>query len=83
MRKELLKFETSSCPQCRAMNSILDKVLKDYPDIILTKVDCEENPTMANDFNIKSIPTLVYMKDDVEYKRLVGITNALKEWLNT
>ncbi len=74
--KELLKFETPWCSQCKALNPTLDKVLKEFSDVILTKINCEEH--LPNKYNVRNLPTLIYLKDNVEVGRLSGAVPANK-----
>lgn len=76
--KELLKFETSWCSQCKAINPTLDKVLKEFPDVKLTKINCEEQEDLPNRYNIRNLPTLIYLKNNIEVGRLIGNVSANK-----
>lgn len=76
--KELLKFETYWCSQCKAINPTLDKILEEFPDIKLTKIDCEEQEDLSNRYNIKNLPTLIYLKNDIEVGRISGAVPANK-----
>jgi thioredoxin-like negative regulator of GroEL len=47
---------------------------KEYDDrIVFAKVDVENNKDLANQFNIKSIPTMVFFKKGKEWDRLSGV----------
>lgn len=76
--KEILKFEAEYCGQCKALTSILDDIVK---DITLTKVDIETEEATTLKYNIRSIPTLVFLKDDKEVGRTTGVLTreALKD----
>jgi thioredoxin 1 len=39
----------------------------------IVKINTDENPELAQNFGISSIPTLVLMKDGVEIERFVGV----------
>lgn len=82
--KELLKFEAEWCGQCKALKPTLNNVLKDFPDIKLTIVDCEVDEEETLKYGIRSMPTLIYLKDNVEVGRLTGAVPAdkIRELLN-
>lgn len=69
----ILKFESDSCPQCRALSIILDKISKENK-IDIKNIDIEEdnNQDLIRKYNIRSIPTLIFLNEDKEYNRLVG-----------
>lgn len=74
--KELLKFEAPWCNQCKALNSTLEKVMKDFSDVTLKIVDCDED--IAQKYNIRNLPTLVYLKNNEEVGRIFGAVPASK-----
>lgn len=82
--KKLLKFEAEWCSQCKALKPTLDRVLKNYPDVELVKVDCEIDEEETLRYGIRSMPTLIYLKDNIEVGRLSGAVPAdkIKELLN-
>jgi len=56
------------------MAPILRGLAKEYDDrIVFAKVDVENNKDLANQFNIKSIPTMVFFKKGKEWDRLSGV----------
>ena len=82
--KELLKFEAEWCGQCKALKPTLNNVLKDFPDIKLTIVDCEVDEEETLKYGIRSMPTLIYLIDGMEVGRLSGAVpaNKIKELLS-
>lgn len=82
--KELLKFEAEWCSQCKALKPTLNNVLKDFPDVKLTIVDCEVEEQKTLKYQIRSMPTLIYLVDGVEIGRLSGAVpaNKIVELLN-
>ena len=69
----ILKFESDSCPQCRALSIILDKISKENK-IDIKNIDIEEDNSqdLIRKYNIRSIPTIIFLNEDKEYNRLVG-----------
>jgi thioredoxin 1 len=58
------------------MAPILRSLAKEYDDrIVFAKIDVENNRDLVNQFNIKSIPTLVFFKKGKEWDRTNGIQN--------
>ena len=76
--KKLIKFEAPWCNQCKALKPTLEKVMKGFSDVTLEIVDCDEHEDIAQKYNIRNLPTLVYLKDDKEIGRLFGAVPASK-----
>jgi len=70
----LLDFYASWCGPCKVMSPIIDELAKQYEGrAIVAKVDSESNPQLSSFFKIKSIPTLVFLKD----QKLIEVINGL------
>ena len=69
----ILKFESDSCPQCKALSITLERISKENK-IDIKNIDIEEdnNQDLIRKYNIRSIPTLIFLNEDKEYNRLVG-----------
>lgn len=69
---KLLKFYTTHCSQCK----VQDKLLKDFNDVEVVPVDCNEREDMADLYNIRNLPTLILENGDKEVARFTGITQV-------
>ena len=70
---KLLKFESDSCPQCKALSATLERITKEYKtDIKSIDIEEDNNQDLIRKYNIRSIPTLIFLNEDQEYNRLVG-----------
>lgn len=74
--KKILKFEAEWCGQCKALAPILKKVLENHTDITLTTIDIETEEEITIKYNIRNLPTLVFIKDNVEVGRTSGVLTA-------
>jgi thioredoxin-like negative regulator of GroEL len=72
--KELLKFSATWCQPCKSLAGNLKYV--DFGDVTLKEYDIEENSEESTKFGIRSVPTLVLIKDGVEVKRKSGVLMA-------
>jgi thioredoxin 1 len=61
----LLDWWAGWCGPCRAFAPTYEKVAQKHPDITFGKVDTEASPDLAGAFEIRSIPTLMIMRDKV------------------
>ena len=69
----ILKFESDSCPQCKALSATLERITKEYKtDIKSIDIEEDNNQDLIKKYNIRSIPTLIFLNEDKEYNRLVG-----------
>jgi thioredoxin 1 len=53
------------CGPCRSFAPIYERVARANPDITFAKVDTEDQPELAGEFGIRSIPTLMIFRDRI------------------
>lgn len=68
----LLDFWASWCGPCRMVVPIVEEIAEERPDIKVGKVNVDEQPELARQFNVMSIPTLVVMKNGKIAKQATG-----------
>ena len=68
----LIDFWASWCGPCRMVGPIIDEISKENTDIKVCKVNVDEEPELASEFHIMSIPTLVVMKDGQVMRQSMG-----------
>ena len=68
----LLDFWASWCGPCRMVSPIVDEIAAERSDIKVGKVNVDEQPELAAQFGVMSIPTLVVMKGGKVANQMVG-----------
>ena len=69
----LVDFWADWCGPCRAVAPVLDELAAEHADsLTIAKLNVDQNPEIALDHEVMSIPTLVIFKDGIEKKRIVG-----------
>ena len=69
----LVDFWADWCGPCKMLAPILDEVASENTDkITVAKVNVDENPDLARQFDIMSIPTLIVFKDGQPAHRFQG-----------
>lgn len=72
------------CGPCKMMAPHFAQVAKQYPNVVFAKINTEENPRLSSAFNVRSIPTLVFMNKTTEVARVSGAlrSSELQQWLD-
>ncbi len=82
-KKVLLDFWASWCGPCRMVSPILDEIAEEREDIKVAKINVDDEPELANQFGIMSIPTLIVMEKGEIVNKSLGARpkNAILELL--
>jgi len=77
----LLDFWAPWCAPCRMVVPIIEEIAGERPDIKVGKINVDEQPELASEFSIMSIPTLVVMKNGKIVQQVSGARpkNAILE----
>jgi len=54
----LLDFWASWCGPCRMLSPIIDQIADEYPEYKICKVNVDEEPDLASQFQVMSVPSL-------------------------
>lgn len=61
----IVDFWAPWCGPCRSFAPVYEQVAQKYPDIVFAKVNTEEEQALAGMFQIRSIPTLMILRDKI------------------
>ncbi len=74
----LIDFYADWCGPCRMVLPLVDEIAKERSDLLVGKINVNENPDLAREFGIMSIPTLIVMKNGEIIKRSSGAKSKEK-----
>ena len=77
----LVDFYADWCGPCKMVSPIVDEIAIERGDVTVGKINVDESMSVAMQYNVESIPTLIVFKDGMEQSRIVGYTpkeNILK-----
>jgi thioredoxin 1 len=75
----LIDFWAEWCGPCQQMLPILDQFSTEMGDkMTVAKVNVDENPELAGQFRVMSIPTIIVLKDGEMVDQMVGVQSAEK-----
>jgi thioredoxin len=80
----LIDFWAPWCPPCRVAGPIMKKVAADLAgNVVVLKVDVDRQPALAAEFEVRSIPTFVVIRNRQVVKQHPGLAmpGTIKRWL--
>lgn len=83
-KKVLIDFYATWCGPCRMVSPIVDEIAEEHPEYLVCKVNVDEQPELAKEYRVMSIPMLVVLKDGEVVESVVGARpkEAILEMLN-
>ena len=82
----MIDFWAEWCGPCRMIGPIIDELADEYEDnVIIGKMNVDENDEIPGEYGIRSIPTILFFKNGELADRHVGVASkdTLKEKLKT
>ena len=82
----IIDFWATWCGPCKMMKPVLESFEEDT-GIVIGKVDADENQSLAEKFNVGSIPTILVLEDGVPVHTIVGampkhkLMKELEPWI--
>jgi thioredoxin 1 len=70
----LKDFYADWCGPCKTQDPIVEELAEEYPDVDFEKVNVDESQEVANEYQVRSLPTLIVENDDGIVERFVGVT---------
>ena len=70
----LVDFYATWCGPCRSQAPILENIEKNHEDVEVIKVDVEECETLATEYKVLNLPTILIFKNGEPYNKFVGLT---------
>ena len=68
----LIDFWAPWCGPCRMVGPLVDEIAEERDDIKVGKINVDEEPELAAQFQIMSIPTLIVFKDGEVVSKTMG-----------
>ncbi|MEE1153908.1 MAG: thioredoxin [Acutalibacteraceae bacterium] len=68
----LLDFYANWCGPCRMVLPIVEQIAEENPQYFVGKINVDEQPELAQEFGVSTIPTLVVMKNGKVIEQSVG-----------
>ena len=68
----LVDFWASWCGPCRMVSPVVDEIAEEHPEIVVGKVNVDEQMELAAEYRVMSIPALFVFKDGMIANRSVG-----------
>lgn len=68
----LLDFYADWCGPCRMVGPLVEQLAEEHPEYLICKVNVDDEPALASQFGIVSIPTLVVLRDGEVVKQSSG-----------
>jgi thioredoxin 1 len=78
--KEILYFSATWCGPCKTFKPVMERVGNEIP---VRFIDVDANPQLSTQYQIRSIPTLVFLKDGQEADKSIGVlteTQVKEKW---
>jgi thioredoxin 1 len=74
MTVTLKDFYADWCGPCKTQDPILEELEEDWGDVSFEKINVDEEQDVANEYQVRSLPTLIVENDNGIVERFVGVT---------
>ena len=68
----IVDFWAEWCGPCHAVSPVLDKIVEEHDDLVLVKVNIDEEQELASRYGVMSIPTMILFRDGEPSAAVIG-----------
>ena len=72
-KKALIDFYADWCGPCKMLAPILHEISEENPDLIIAKINVDDSTSLAIQYGIQSIPTMLVMENGEIINKAVGL----------
>ena len=76
MTVTLMDFYADWCGPCKTQDPILEDLEEEWNEVEFEKINVDEQQEIANEYQVRSLPTLIVENDDGIVERFVGVTQT-------
>lgn len=69
----IIDFRAERCGPCRMLTPVIEQLAEKHPEVIIAKVNVEENQELSAQFQITSIPVVFFLKNGQVVDKIVGL----------
>lgn len=69
----IVDFRAERCGPCRMLGPIIEQLAEEHKDVVVAKVNVEENQELSGAFQVSSIPVVFFIKGGQVIERIVGV----------
>ncbi|MGF1606242.1 MAG: thioredoxin [Rhodothalassiaceae bacterium] len=80
----LVDFYADWCGPCKQIAPILEEISSERDDVIIKKLNIDENPQRAMEFGVRGIPTMILFRDGSAAATKVGVVpkSDVNRWID-
>ena len=74
---KITKCFTNWCLPCKTLSKVMDEILPSYDtNVLYTEVDIEDNDEIAQKYDIRSVPTMIFEYNGEVVCKLIGLRSG-------
>ncbi len=71
-RTVMVDFWADWCGPCRMLSPVIGQIAEERKDVLVCKVNVDDNPELATEYKVMNIPLVIVFKNGQIYKKSVG-----------
>lgn len=68
----ILDFFAEWCGPCKMLAPIIEEISNENKDIIVYKINVDDNPEIVSKYNIRNIPAILFIKNNIVVDKIIG-----------